>query len=109
GRLPQNTLQTATRYSYALIPLGFAMWLAHYSFHFFTSYNAVLPATKRLLVDLGYNFVGAPEWSCACCAPIAGWLLRAEIVSLELGLLLSLYTGYRIARSQTSQLMPAVK
>src|SRR5690606_31545844 len=29
-------LPLATRFAYALIPLGFGVWLAHYGFHLFT-------------------------------------------------------------------------
>jgi len=68
------------------------MWLAHYSFHFLTSYDSGLIAGQRLLHDLGW--VGAPDWVCSCCAPVAGWLTRLEILFLDLGLLLSLYACY---------------
>src|SRR5262249_39145553 len=35
----QTWPEAATRQVYALVPLGFAMWLSHYSFHFLTSYD----------------------------------------------------------------------
>ena len=103
GRSAQNWSEVAARYSFALVPLGFAMWLTHYSFHFLTSYASVVPTTQRFAADLGGSLLGEPEWSCACCLPTADWLLRLEIVFLDLGLLLSLYAGYRIARSQTQR------
>jgi ferredoxin len=106
GRLTQNWTEVVTRYSYALIPLGFGMWLTHYSFHFLTSYATLVPTTQRLVEDLGGTFLGSPKWSCACCVGVANWLLRLEIVFLDLGLLLSLYTGYRIALSQAGPLTP---
>ena len=34
GKLEASRLEVATRFSYALVPLGFSMWLAHYSYHF---------------------------------------------------------------------------
>ena len=73
------------------------MWLAHYSFHFLTSYRAAIPAAQRFVASLGWHVLGTPEWGGACCRPVADWLPRLEIVCLDLGLLLSLYTGYRIA------------
>jgi hypothetical protein len=85
------------------------MWLAHYSFHFLTSYTTLIPTTQRFVADLGATFLGSPEWSCACCTPVAGWLLRLEIVFLELGLLLSLYAAYRIAQSQSDRLPQALR
>jgi cytochrome c oxidase assembly factor CtaG/polyferredoxin len=107
--LTPNCTEVATRYSYALVPLGFSMWLAHYSFHFLTSYASVVPTTQRFFADLGYALLGSPKWSCACCVPPATWLLRLEIVFLDLGLLLSLYAGYRIALSQTLRPAAAIK
>jgi hypothetical protein len=109
GRLTQSWTEVVTRYSYALIPLGSGMWLTHYSFHFLTSYATLVPTTQRFVADLGGTFLGSPEWSCACCGRVASWLLRLEIVFLDLGLLLSLYTGYRIALSQAPRLSQAFR
>jgi hypothetical protein len=102
-------LEVATRYSYALVPLGFGMWLAHYCFHFLTSYDTVGPALQRFCADLGWTFLGAPEWVSSCCRPVTDWLLHLEILFLDVGLLLSLYTGYRIALAQAPRLSAALK
>ena len=101
GRLSAGRLNVATRYAYALIPLGFGMWLAHYSYHFFTSYDAVLPAAQRFVADRGWLTGGASDWVCNCCRALSDGLLRFEILALDVGLLLSLYTAYRISRSQS--------
>src|SRR5262249_28180831 len=58
--LPGSTLQTATRFAYALIPLGFSMWLTHYSFHFFTSYGTIIPTTQRFAAGIGLSGLGEP-------------------------------------------------
>jgi cytochrome c oxidase assembly factor CtaG/ferredoxin len=97
GRLEAGTLEVATRYAYALVPLGFGMWLAHSCFHFLTSYDSAVPVTQRLAVDLGLTGLGESRWGCACCGPVTGWLLPLELLFLDGGLLLSLYTGYRLA------------
>jgi hypothetical protein len=89
----------ATRYVYALVPLGFGMWLAHYSFHFLTSYDTAVPVAQRFAADLGLTGLGEPAWVWACCRPVMGWLLRLELLFLDVGLLLSLYAGYRLAPS----------
>ncbi len=107
GGLAQSPAAVATMYAYALVPMGFAMWLAHYSFHFFTSYLAIIPTTQRFIADRGWAFLGSPDWSCGCCAPVSGWLLRTQIVFLDLGLLLSLYVGYRIALERSPRLPQA--
>jgi cytochrome c oxidase assembly factor CtaG/ferredoxin len=109
GRLPQTPVEVGARYAYALIPLGFGMWLAHYSFHFLTGYESVVPTAQRFFADRGWTIFGSPDWSCAACVPAPFWLLRLEILFLDLGLLLSLYTGYRTALSQTERLPQTLK
>jgi hypothetical protein len=109
GRLKASWLETATRFSYALVPLGFGMWLAHYSFHFLASYDALTPAIERFAGDLGWTILGEPEWGGACCRPVADWLPRLEILFLDLGLLCSLYVGFRIARTQADGASRALK
>jgi cytochrome c oxidase assembly factor CtaG len=109
GRLEAGTLEVATRYAYALVPLGFGMWLAHYSFHLLTSYDTAVPTTQRLLCDLGWTGPGEPHWVAACCRPVAKWLPRLEVLFLDVGLLLSLYTGYRIAVAQSPRLSQALR
>jgi cytochrome c oxidase assembly factor CtaG/ferredoxin len=101
--------ETASRYSFALVPLGFAMWLSHYSFHLLTSYDTVIPVTQRFVADLGWTILGEPSWVAGCCRTVGGWLPRLEILFLDLGLLLSLYTGYRIALAETSRFGRAMK
>ena len=103
GRLDRSVLEVAARFGSALVPIGFAMWLTHYCFHLLTSYATIVPVTQRFLADQGFA-IGSPMWSCACCVPTAAWLLRLEIVVLDVGLLASLYAGYSIARSETTGL-----
>ncbi len=109
GQLGGDRLNVATRFSYSLLPLGFSMWLSHYCFHFLGSYETVVPGAQRFVADLGWQILGEPVWDLACCRPLAEWLPRLEIISLDLGLLLSLYTGYRIALNQISGRLRAVK
>jgi cytochrome c oxidase assembly factor CtaG len=108
GRLTASWVEVATRYSYVLVPLGFSMWLAHYSFHLLTSYDTVVPTAQRFVLDHGWPAFGEPHWAAACCRPVAEWLPRLEILFLDLGLLLSLYTGYRIALAQSPRLSQAL-
>ncbi|HEX3659742.1 MAG TPA: cytochrome c oxidase assembly protein [Pirellulales bacterium] len=103
GRLTSKRLPLALRYVYTLVPLGFAMWLAHYGFHFFTSYAAVVPAAQRFAGDWGSSALGQPAWACSCCGPVADWLLPAELIVLDCGLLASLAAGYRLALTDAGQ------
>jgi len=109
GHLNVSRLEVATRFSFALVPLGFSKWLAHYSFHFLASYDAVIPVFQRLARDLGWSILGKPAWVRACCRPVADWLPRLEILFLDLGLLFSLYAGYRIALTQSERAQEALK
>ena len=93
-----GTLAVATRFAFALAPLGFAMWVAHYGYHLVTGYDTAWPVTQRFAADRGWNALGEPEWVACCCRAVGDWLPKAQIVILELGLLLTLYTAYRVAR-----------
>ena len=84
------------------------MWLSHYSFHFLTSWETALPASQRVLQDLGWKFLGEPHYQCACCRPVGDWLLELQILFLDAGLLMSLYAGYRIALGQSARLSRAL-
>lgn len=110
GMIEEGPRRLATRFAYALVPLGFAMWFAHYLFHFITSYDSAIPTTQRFAADvLGISSLGKPAWSLACCGPVVEWLPRLEILSLDLGLLLALHTGYRIALGLTPRPSLALK
>jgi len=53
----------AVRYSYALVPLGFGMWLAHYGFHFLTGILTIVPVTQAALASVGIHLLGAAQWT----------------------------------------------
>lgn len=99
---------TATRFSYALIPIGFGMWLAHYGFHFLIGALTAVPVTQSFLADFGVPLLGEPRWDLAAVVPDA-WLVPLELVLLELGMLVSLTVGYRIARKQQSSAAEAIR
>jgi hypothetical protein len=109
GKLAPRWPEVATRYVYALVPLGFSMWLAHASFHFLTGSDAAVPTAQRFVADLGWAFLGEPEWSRACCRPVGEWLLKLEVVFLDLGMLGSLYVAYRISLELGSRPSRALK
>jgi ferredoxin len=92
----RTIVQEATRYGYALVPLGFGMWIAHYLFHFLVGGLAIIPLTQEYLAFLGLSFAGAPSWAMGPMVP-ESWLLPMELIFLELGLLVSLVVAYRIA------------
>jgi hypothetical protein len=56
-------LQIMVRYSYAFVPLGFGMWLAHYGFHFFTGLYTLIPVTQNAVAMIGLPVLGTPQWT----------------------------------------------
>jgi polyferredoxin len=88
-------LPVVTRFSYALVPLGFGIWLAHYGFHLLTGFWTFVPVTQSAFADMGLPWLGAPLWRLGGLAP--GRVVPLEVGLLSLGLLGSLLVAYRIA------------
>ncbi|MBV9644115.1 MAG: cytochrome c oxidase assembly protein [Verrucomicrobia bacterium] len=96
GRLQVPLKLFISDFAMTMVPLGFATWLAHFIFHLFTSSNMPIPVIERIAADLHLTSFGKPDWG------IASWgvpqLLDFEILFLDLGLLGSLYAGWRVAQ-----------
>ena len=74
------------------------MWLAHYGFHFVTGAATCLAAVARFSSDWGLLVANPDRLVASCCAvEPPGWLVRGEILCLDVGLLASLYFSYRIS------------
>ncbi|EKP95644.1 hypothetical protein ThesuDRAFT_01401 [Thermaerobacter subterraneus DSM 13965] len=102
-------LRVATRYTYALAPMGFGMWLAHYLFHFLSGALTIVPVTQSFVLDVtGKPLLGSPAWQLAALLP-RPWLLPLEIVLLTAGFTLSLVTVYFIALDQWSDRRAAAR
>jgi hypothetical protein len=88
--------QIAVNFAYSLVPLGFGMWLAHYTFHLATGAMVVVPVTQRALADAFGRFVlGPPLWQLTGLRPGA-------VFPIQMGLLLvggmgSVAAAFRIA------------
>jgi hypothetical protein len=102
----RTVVQEATVYAYALVPVGFGMWIAHYLFHFLIGGLAIVPAAQEYLADLGFPLLGAPAWSLGPMVPDS-WLLPIELLFLELGLLVSLVVAYRLGEREAGPGRPA--
>jgi len=76
----------AVRYSYAMVPLGFGIWLAHYGFHFLTGLLTFIPVTQSAVADLGHRWLGTPLWTWT------GIPVRS-VQPIELGFLLLGFVG----------------
>lgn len=92
---PRAIMPLAVRYSYALAPLGFGMWLAHYGFHFFSGLYTFIPVTQNLFASLGWPILGAPLWRLTGIP--SRFIQPMEIGFLLLGLAGSLLVAFRLA------------
>ena len=90
-----GVLPAVVRYSYALIPLGFGVWLAHYGFHFLTGLLTFIPVAQSAAAGAGWPVLGEPRWGLAGLPVKAVYPL--ELGFLGLGLLGSLLLTYRLA------------
>ena len=88
-------LSLAMRYTYSLVPIGFGIWLAHYSFHFLTGLYTFIPVTQAAFADFGWAMLGQPHWSVPGLAPNVVQLFEFGFITL--GLLGSLLVGYAMA------------
>jgi hypothetical protein len=80
-----------TRYALAFIPLGFAIWLAHYGFHFATGALTIVPVFQSFLLDHGLP-ISSPNWGLSAIMPTA-WLLPLQVGIVLAGFMGSLYVG----------------
>jgi cytochrome c oxidase assembly factor CtaG len=87
------------RFSLSLLPLGLAMWGAHLLFHLSTGWSTAWPAVQRAAGDLGAGWLGTPRWTPAAPLFAPHATLAIQVLLLDAGVLLSLYAGWRIARS----------
>jgi hypothetical protein len=97
----EGPLAIATRYAYSLVPLGFGIWLAHYSFHFLTGGLTIIPVSQAAVGDLGWSVAGEPNWGLAGMR--AGAVYPLEMGFLCLGLIGSWVVAVRLARQDHPQ------
>jgi hypothetical protein len=94
-----GVLAAVVRYSYALIPMGFGVWLAHYGFHFLTGLFTFIPvAQSAAAAAAGRPVLGEPAWTFTGLPERVVYPL--ELGFLGLGLLGSLLLTYRLAEDE---------
>jgi ferredoxin len=94
----RSLLATAARFAYSLVPLGFGIWLGHYSFHFLTGVFTFIPVTQAAVAELGAAILGQPRWGLTGMAPNVVQLFEFGFIAL--GLLGSLLVSYSIAATE---------
>ena len=60
GRKEDSLGYLVRRFIYALVPMAFGIWLAHYGFHFLTGALTFIPVTQSFVNDSGF-FAGQPQ------------------------------------------------
>ncbi len=103
GRPEQSAAELARRFALILVPLGFGLWFAHFCFHLVSARASALPAIQRA----AETWLGLAGEFGAGMAALPGWLLPLELLALDAGLLLTLYLGWRVARTSTKSLWRA--
>jgi polyferredoxin len=87
-----------SRFVPAFAPLAFAIWLAHYGFHFATGALTIVPVFQTFLLDHGLARLGAtPHWGLGPILP-GSWILPIQTVIVLVGFGASLFVGHRIGR-----------
>jgi hypothetical protein len=95
----ESFLPLTARYAYSLAPLGFGVWLAHYSFHFLTGFWTFVAVTQNAVAQVaGWPLLGAPRWSMVGLPD--AFVYPLEMAFLSLGALGSLLVAYRIAEDR---------
>ena len=89
------------RFSHALVPLGAAMWAAHFLFHLLAGYAAGWPVLQQAVAGTGRAWLGTPDWLLSALRVDPNSILALQCILLGAGLLLSLYLGWRIARQSS--------
>jgi hypothetical protein len=77
------------------------MWLAHFSFHLLTAALTPIPVVQRIANEIGLRS-GEPGWHVGSLAFYD--LPGLELLFLDLGFLLTLYTAWRISGQTASRL-----
>ena len=87
------------RNAYAFVPLGFAIWIAHYLFHFMTGAMTLVPALQIFFGEtLGWPLLGEPNWRLAQAAVPPIPLIQALQQGITwIGLAAALYVAWRAA------------
>jgi ferredoxin len=86
------------RFSMCLVPLGVAMWTAHFLFHLAVGWNSGLATIERAANDTGWHLLSLPAIEPSSPLLGADTVRSLQTVLLDAGLLLTLYLVWRTAR-----------
>jgi cytochrome c oxidase assembly factor CtaG/ferredoxin len=105
ARIKAPTRELLRRFALALVPLAVAMWAAHFLFHFLIGWKSVWPVFLRFMGDWGLAVANQKAFS--------GFGLEnvhvVQTLLLDIGLLGTLYLGWRIARLYAPRFRQALR
>lgn len=80
------------RYAYGFVPIGFAVWFAHYLFHFLIASMTIVPALQTFFYrTLRLALFGPPDWTLAALfVPPSGTIQLVQTIVTYGGLLTSI-------------------
>lgn len=83
---PMSIRQNVSSFVPALVPISFAIWLAHYGFHFAAGALGIVPVIQFFLNDHSCTLLGTiPRWDLGALMPM-DWMLPVQIVMLLAGM-----------------------
>jgi hypothetical protein len=89
------------RYAPTVTPLAFAIWFAHYWFHFASGALTIVPVAQNFLIDHGVTLLGSqPNWSLGPIMPDDAVFLLV-LAAVAIGFLASLYSLSRVAAGES--------
>jgi hypothetical protein len=88
------------RHAYSFVPLGFAIWFAHYLFHFMTGAMTIVPAFQTFFAQtLQWPILGEPNWTLAArFVPSVGTIQLIQTIITYGGLLAAVLLTMNAAR-----------
>ncbi len=89
--------EIVTSLSPAFVPLGFGIWVAHYSYHFLTGFLTIVPVSQLFLIQHGVTALGTPNWTLSGVTNLTV-IGGVQFVALILGFLMSFVVLERNAR-----------
>jgi hypothetical protein len=101
SRRPEKSLnRLVMQYAYSFVPLGFAIWVAHYLFHFLTGAMTIVPAFQTFFQrTLNWPLLGEPNWQLAArFVPTVATLQILQSILTYGGLLAALALALTAAR-----------
>jgi ferredoxin len=93
SRTTSSLNRISMRYAYSFVPIGFAVWIAHYLFHFLTGAMTLVPAFQTFFAQtLGVPLLGEPDWSLATWfVPPVTTIQWLQLIALTAGALAAVY------------------